>query len=145
MKLRTWLLSKTQPRTSLHFRFNIPGNNCSFLPHDIMLMYTIIKFSFQNGLFTFTNDLAATYPTSEHTHRRIYTTHNNYVVLSAVWENTHPFFVQMIQNRLGHPNYHKGVGGYASIHNPGDSLNSSGLIVTFSALALQWIQEACSR
>lgn len=40
---------KDMTRTSLHLGFNIPGNNCSFLLHDIMLNYTSLSFVFRMG------------------------------------------------------------------------------------------------
>lgn len=42
-KLQTRLVSRTQPRPSLHSGSNIPGSNCSFLLHDIMLNYTSLS------------------------------------------------------------------------------------------------------
>lgn len=49
VKLQTWLLSRTQLRISLHSGFNIPGNNCSFLLHDIMLNYISLHLVFRMG------------------------------------------------------------------------------------------------
>lgn len=49
MKLQTWLLSRTQPRTSLHSGFNIQESNCSFLLHDTMLNYTSLSLVFRMG------------------------------------------------------------------------------------------------
>lgn len=118
MKLQTWLLSRTQPRTSLHSGFNIPGNNCSFLLHDIMFNYTSLSLVFRMGYSDSQMIQWQLTPTSEPTHTGkgrpptlILDCSFSYMgtPLPPAHVHTHTqiplFFAWMIQNKPEHSNY----------------------------------------
>lgn len=151
VKLQTWLVSRTQPRTSLCSVFNISGNNYSFLLHDIMLNYTSLSLVFRMGYSDSQMIQQQLTPTPECTHRTEFAPLTSVLDCSFSYihihthKHTHLFQVDDSEHaRTPTLAQHKEVREYAS-HNPGDNFHFPRPGFTFTVLATRGIWQACSR